>query len=181
MGVAHGPGFNPMCRFGLVHKFLWDRYRAVRQDLYVQGITVRTGAGLAMCARCYGLEPGTGGGECRETAPERRGAVLEGPPWGGGGTWWRGCRRGHAGPCACQSLGSVVLSSSPADKLELHGLVQDDFAIAVYEEVVRFHIMCEHELCNEDQSGEAATGVGKGVRGDSAVPPCCWVASRACL
>ncbi|KFM23543.1 Germinal-center associated nuclear protein [Auxenochlorella protothecoides] len=26
-------------RFGLVHKFLWDRYRAVRQDLYVQGIT----------------------------------------------------------------------------------------------------------------------------------------------
>ncbi|KAL6782202.1 hypothetical protein ACKKBF_B39440 [Auxenochlorella protothecoides x Auxenochlorella symbiontica] len=54
-------------RFGLVHKFLWDRYRAVRQDLYVQGIT-------------------------------------------------------------------------------------DEFAIAVYEEVVRFHVMCEHELCGEDQS-----------------------------
>lgn len=57
-------------RFGLVHKFLWDRYRSVRQDLYIQGIS-------------------------------------------------------------------------------------DDFAVGVYEEIVRFHVMCEHELCGEDQSGEA--------------------------
>jgi hypothetical protein len=54
-------------RFGLVHKFLWDRYRSVRQDLYIQGIT-------------------------------------------------------------------------------------DGFAIGIFEEIVRFHIMCEHELCGEDQS-----------------------------
>ncbi|KAK2080479.1 hypothetical protein QBZ16_000332 [Prototheca wickerhamii] len=54
-------------RFGLIHKFLWDRYRAVRQDLYVQGM-------------------------------------------------------------------------------------HDEFAISVYEEIVRFHIMCEHELCDQDQS-----------------------------
>lgn len=33
-------------------------------------------------------------------------------------------------------------------------LPQDEFAIAVYEEVVRFHVMCEHELCGEDQSGK---------------------------
>jgi len=54
-------------RFGLVHKFLWDRYRSVRQDLYIQGIT-------------------------------------------------------------------------------------DGFAIGIFEEIVRFHVMCEHELCGEDQS-----------------------------
>ncbi len=54
-------------RFGLVHKFLWDRYRSVRQDLYIQGIT-------------------------------------------------------------------------------------DEFAVGIFEEIVRFHVMCEHELCGEDQS-----------------------------
>lgn len=27
-------------RLGLVHKFLWDRYRSVRQDLYIQGMQV---------------------------------------------------------------------------------------------------------------------------------------------
>lgn len=54
-------------RFGLVHKFLWDRYRSVRQDLYIQGIT-------------------------------------------------------------------------------------DQFAIRIFEEIVRFHVLCEHELCGEDQS-----------------------------
>ena len=54
-------------RFGLVHKFLWDRYRSVRQDLYIQGIT-------------------------------------------------------------------------------------DQFAINIFEEIVRFHVLCEHELCGEDQS-----------------------------
>jgi len=56
-------------RFGLVHKFLWDRYRSVRQDLYIQGII-------------------------------------------------------------------------------------DGFAISIFEEIVRFHVLCEHELCGEDQSGE---------------------------
>jgi len=56
-------------RFGLVHKFLWDRYRSVRQDLYIQGIT-------------------------------------------------------------------------------------DGFAIAIFEEIVRFHVLCEHELCGEDQSSK---------------------------
>lgn len=56
-------------RFGLIHKFLWDRYRSVRQDLYIQGIA-------------------------------------------------------------------------------------DDFAISIYEEIVRFHVLCEHELCGEDQSGK---------------------------
>ena len=55
-------------RFGLVHKFLWDRYRSVRQDLYIQGIS-------------------------------------------------------------------------------------DEFAINVFEEIVRFHVLCEHELGSEDQSG----------------------------
>jgi len=54
-------------RFGLVHKFLWDRYRSVRQDLYIQGII-------------------------------------------------------------------------------------DAFAINIFEEIVRFHVLCEHELCGEDQS-----------------------------
>ena len=56
-------------RFGLIHKFLWDRYRSVRQDLYIQGIT-------------------------------------------------------------------------------------DAFAINIFEEIVRFHVLCEHELCGEDQSGK---------------------------
>ena len=54
-------------RFGLVHKFLWDRYRSVRQDLYIQGIA-------------------------------------------------------------------------------------DDFAVAIFEEIVRFHVLCEHELAGEDQN-----------------------------
>lgn len=31
--------------------------------------------------------------------------------------------------------------------------LQDEFAVTVYEEIVRFHIMCEHELAGEDQSG----------------------------
>ncbi|GAB4823215.1 hypothetical protein N2152v2_010261 [Parachlorella kessleri] len=54
-------------RLGLVHKFLWDRYRSVRQDLYIQGI-------------------------------------------------------------------------------------QDAFGVRIFEEIVRFHILSEHELCAEDQS-----------------------------
>lgn len=54
-------------RFGLVHKFLWDRYRSVRQDLYIQGI-------------------------------------------------------------------------------------EDDFAIKIFEQIVRFHVLSEHELCEEDQT-----------------------------
>jgi hypothetical protein len=54
-------------RFGLIHKFLWDRYRSVRQDLYIQGI-------------------------------------------------------------------------------------DDGFAIDIFEEIVRFHVLCEHELSGEDQS-----------------------------
>ena len=54
-------------RFGLIHKFLWDRYRSVRQDLYIQGI-------------------------------------------------------------------------------------DDEFGIRIFEEIVRFHVLCEHELCGEDQS-----------------------------
>lgn len=55
-------------RFGLVHKFLWDRYRSIRQDLYIQGIT-------------------------------------------------------------------------------------DQFAMSIFEEIVRFHVLCEHELSGEDQNG----------------------------
>lgn len=55
-------------RFGLVHKFLWDRYRSIRQDLYIQGIT-------------------------------------------------------------------------------------DQFAISIFEEIVRFHVLCEHELSGDDQNG----------------------------
>ena len=54
-------------RFGLVHKFLWDRYRSVRQDLYIQGMA-------------------------------------------------------------------------------------DGFAVGIFEEIVRFHVLCEHELAGEDQS-----------------------------
>jgi len=57
-------------RFGLVHKFLWDRYRSIRQDLYIQNIS-------------------------------------------------------------------------------------DEFAINIFEEIVRFHVLCEHELCGEDQSGKS--------------------------
>lgn len=59
-------------RFGLVHKFLWDRYRSIRQDLYIQGI-------------------------------------------------------------------------------------QDHFAIGIFEEIVRFHVLCEHELSGDDQSGRLLT------------------------
>jgi hypothetical protein len=68
--MAHLRGLLDRCdvRFGLVHKFLWDRYRSVRQDLYIQGIV-------------------------------------------------------------------------------------DAFAVEIFEEIVRFHVMCEHELCGEDQSG----------------------------
>jgi hypothetical protein len=66
-------------RFGLVHKFLWDRYRSVRQDLYIQGMA-------------------------------------------------------------------------------------DAFAASVLEEVVRFHVLCEHELCAEDQSG-APGGGRRGMKG----------------
>jgi SAC3/GANP family len=32
--------------FSLIHNFLFDRYRSVRQDLYVQGIEVRTFSSL---------------------------------------------------------------------------------------------------------------------------------------
>jgi SAC3/GANP family len=32
--------------FALIHNFLFDRYRSVRQDLYVQGIEVRLAATL---------------------------------------------------------------------------------------------------------------------------------------
>jgi hypothetical protein len=34
-------------RLGLIHKFLWDRYRSVRQDLYIQGIDVSKQRGVA--------------------------------------------------------------------------------------------------------------------------------------
>lgn len=33
-------------RLGLIHKFLWDRYRSVRQDLYIQGMDV---SGMRTC------------------------------------------------------------------------------------------------------------------------------------
>lgn len=46
-------GSSFVCRFGLVHKFLWDRYRAVRQDLYVQGINV--GLYMASCVLRFGI------------------------------------------------------------------------------------------------------------------------------
>ncbi|KAI7840763.1 hypothetical protein COHA_005577 [Chlorella ohadii] len=54
-------------RLGLIHKFLWDRYRSVRQDLYIQGM-------------------------------------------------------------------------------------DDEFSVNIYEEVVRFHLLSEHELCEEEAS-----------------------------
>jgi hypothetical protein len=54
-------------RLGLIHKFLWDRYRSVRQDLYIQGI-------------------------------------------------------------------------------------DDEFAVEVFEEIVRFHLLSEHDLCEEEAS-----------------------------
>lgn len=54
-------------RLGLIHKFLWDRYRSVRQDLYIQGM-------------------------------------------------------------------------------------DDEFSVNIYEEVVRFHVLSEHELCEEEAS-----------------------------
>ena len=43
--TPHAPALlRPCCRtdvrLGLVHKFLWDRYRSVRQDLYIQGMDV---------------------------------------------------------------------------------------------------------------------------------------------
>ncbi|EFN51760.1 hypothetical protein CHLNCDRAFT_54836 [Chlorella variabilis] len=54
-------------RLGLIHKFLWDRYRSVRQDLYIQGM-------------------------------------------------------------------------------------DDEFSVNIFEEVVRFHLLSEHELCEEEAS-----------------------------
>lgn len=35
-----------------------------------------------------------------------------------------------------------------------HSRLQDAFAVRIFEEIVRFHILSEHELCAEDQSGE---------------------------
>lgn len=36
--------------------------------------------------------------------------------------------------------------------------MQDLFAVRIYEEIVRFHILSEHELCEEDQSGAPLGG-----------------------
>jgi hypothetical protein len=62
---------RPGAAFGMVHRFLWDRYRSVRQDLYIQGFA-------------------------------------------------------------------------------------DAFAVSVMEEIVRFHVLCEHELCGGDRDQSAA-------------------------
>lgn len=35
-------------RLGLIHKFLWDRYRSVRQDLYIQGMDVSADLGVGL-------------------------------------------------------------------------------------------------------------------------------------
>lgn len=33
-------------------------------------------------------------------------------------------------------------------------LLQDEFAVNIFEEVVRFHLLSEHELCEEEASSE---------------------------
>lgn len=38
--------------FALIHNFLFDRYRSVRQDLYVQGIEVRFPPPLCRMSSC---------------------------------------------------------------------------------------------------------------------------------
>jgi hypothetical protein len=42
--------------------------------------------------------------------------------------------------------------------------MQDEFSVNIYEEVVRFHLLSEHELCEEEASSKW---------------PACWLA--ACL
>lgn len=84
-------------RLGLIHKFLWDRYRSVRQDLYIQGIDVR----------------GTG--------------------------------------CSLPTA-SMVLTFLFAFGAET---LQDEFAVNVFEEIVRFHLLSEHDLCEEEASSES--------------------------
>lgn len=41
-------------RLGLVHKFLWDRYRSVRQDLYIQGMAVSNDDVISDMGVCNG-------------------------------------------------------------------------------------------------------------------------------
>jgi hypothetical protein len=33
-------------------------------------------------------------------------------------------------------------------------LPQDEFAVGIFQEVVRFHLLSEHELCEEEASSE---------------------------
>lgn len=54
--------FLPPCRqdarLGLIHKFLWDRFRSVRQDLYIQGMDVSVYHASMYCGimgRCSSL------------------------------------------------------------------------------------------------------------------------------
>ena len=41
-----------------IHKFLWDRFRGVRQDLFVQGLEARAApSGRLCCPACMGPPP----------------------------------------------------------------------------------------------------------------------------
>lgn len=102
-------------RLGLIHKFLWDRYRSVRQDLYIQGMDVSCIA-ISVGAFC-----------CKQQL------VL--PAWFTDGS---------------QTLMPAHNTLRTRDSFSL----QDEFSVNIFEEVVRFHLLSEHELCEEEASSE---------------------------
>jgi hypothetical protein len=139
-------------RFGLVHKFLWDRYRSVRQDLYIQGMQAR--------------RSGRGGRECGWVpVVEGRASSCVEVARHVGSPWQLRPHRRLAGRQAGRQAGMARARRAPPTK-QLPCLnptdapsplaPQDSFAAGIFEEVVRFHVLCEHELCGEDQSGERA-------------------------
>ena len=58
-------------------------------------------------------------------------------------------------PHACQRSPSPLVLLRGCASLRLRPLcAQDEFSVNIYEEVVRFHLLSEHELCEEEASSE---------------------------
>lgn len=47
-----------------------------------------------------------------------------------------------------------MLMHWPVVLLIMQYAVQDEFSVNIFEEVVRFHLLSEHELCEEEASSE---------------------------